>query len=199
MLRISAIFIAVCMVLIAGSLGVVVYLRFGLTGAEFGAGRARRAHRTCPLQHRCRPPARSRRGERSDRDAGAQLGRSGAPSRGVRPPAQCHGEQGRVGPRKGAGDGAAARRRNRGTLDAGEAARRVPSRRTTLRSAAGASRIALRRPPSPPAPPPGLAIRLPRRSSARSPPSAGSTGAASLPRSAAPSTPTGSISTCSPS
>jgi cyclic-di-GMP phosphodiesterase, flagellum assembly factor TipF len=34
MLRISAIFIAVCMVLIAGSLGVVVYLRFGLTGAE---------------------------------------------------------------------------------------------------------------------------------------------------------------------
>ena len=34
MLRISAIFIAVCMVLIAGSLGVVVYLRSGLTGAE---------------------------------------------------------------------------------------------------------------------------------------------------------------------
>jgi cyclic-di-GMP phosphodiesterase TipF (flagellum assembly factor) len=34
MVRISAIFIAVCMVLIAGSLGFVVYLRFGLTGAE---------------------------------------------------------------------------------------------------------------------------------------------------------------------
>ena len=34
MVRISAIFIAACMVLIAGSLGVVVYLRFGLTGAE---------------------------------------------------------------------------------------------------------------------------------------------------------------------
>jgi cyclic-di-GMP phosphodiesterase TipF (flagellum assembly factor) len=34
MLRISAIFIAACMVLIAGSLGVVVYLRFGFTGAE---------------------------------------------------------------------------------------------------------------------------------------------------------------------
>jgi cyclic-di-GMP phosphodiesterase, flagellum assembly factor TipF len=34
MVRISAIFIAVCMVLIAGSLGYVVYLRFGLTGAE---------------------------------------------------------------------------------------------------------------------------------------------------------------------
>ena len=34
MVRISAIFIAVCMVLIAGSLGVVLYLRFGLTGAE---------------------------------------------------------------------------------------------------------------------------------------------------------------------
>jgi len=34
MVRISAIFIAVCMVLIAGSLGVVVYLRLGLTGAE---------------------------------------------------------------------------------------------------------------------------------------------------------------------
>jgi cyclic-di-GMP phosphodiesterase, flagellum assembly factor TipF len=34
MLRISAIFIATCMVLIAGSLGFVVYLRFGLTGAE---------------------------------------------------------------------------------------------------------------------------------------------------------------------
>src|SRR5271170_661892 len=34
MVRISAIFIAVCMVLIAGSLGLVVYLRFGLTGAE---------------------------------------------------------------------------------------------------------------------------------------------------------------------
>jgi cyclic-di-GMP phosphodiesterase TipF (flagellum assembly factor) len=34
MVRISAIFIAICMVLIAGSLGFVVYLRFGLTGAE---------------------------------------------------------------------------------------------------------------------------------------------------------------------
>jgi cyclic-di-GMP phosphodiesterase, flagellum assembly factor TipF len=34
MLRISAIFIAVCMVLIAGSIGFVVYLRFGFTGAE---------------------------------------------------------------------------------------------------------------------------------------------------------------------
>jgi cyclic-di-GMP phosphodiesterase, flagellum assembly factor TipF len=34
MLRISAIFIAVCMVLIAASFGYVVYLRFGLTGAE---------------------------------------------------------------------------------------------------------------------------------------------------------------------
>jgi cyclic-di-GMP phosphodiesterase, flagellum assembly factor TipF len=34
MVRISAIFIAVCMVLIAASLGVVVYLRFGFTGAE---------------------------------------------------------------------------------------------------------------------------------------------------------------------
>ena len=34
MVRISAIFIAACMVLIAGSLGFVVYLRFGLTGAE---------------------------------------------------------------------------------------------------------------------------------------------------------------------
>jgi cyclic-di-GMP phosphodiesterase, flagellum assembly factor TipF len=34
MVRISAIFIAVCMVFIAGSLGLAVYLRFGLTGAE---------------------------------------------------------------------------------------------------------------------------------------------------------------------
>src|ERR1700733_7131935 len=34
MLRISAIFIAVCMVLIAGSIGFVVYLRFGFNGAE---------------------------------------------------------------------------------------------------------------------------------------------------------------------
>jgi len=34
MVRISAIFIAACIVLIAGSIGVVVYLRFGLTGAE---------------------------------------------------------------------------------------------------------------------------------------------------------------------
>jgi cyclic-di-GMP phosphodiesterase, flagellum assembly factor TipF len=34
MLRISAIFIAACMVFIAGSLGFVVYLRFGFTGAE---------------------------------------------------------------------------------------------------------------------------------------------------------------------
>ncbi|MGA2895255.1 MAG: EAL domain-containing protein [Xanthobacteraceae bacterium] len=34
MVRISAIFIAVCMVLIAGSVGFVVYLRFGFTGAE---------------------------------------------------------------------------------------------------------------------------------------------------------------------
>ncbi len=34
MVRISAIFIAVCMVLIAGSLGFVLYLRFGFTGAE---------------------------------------------------------------------------------------------------------------------------------------------------------------------
>jgi cyclic-di-GMP phosphodiesterase TipF (flagellum assembly factor) len=34
MVRISAIFIAICMVLIAASVGVVVYLRFGFTGAE---------------------------------------------------------------------------------------------------------------------------------------------------------------------
>src|ERR1700728_3868226 len=34
MVRISAIFIAVCMALIAGSVGFVVYIRFGLTGAE---------------------------------------------------------------------------------------------------------------------------------------------------------------------
>ncbi len=34
MVRISAIFIAVCMVLIAGSIGLVVYLRFGFSGAE---------------------------------------------------------------------------------------------------------------------------------------------------------------------
>ena len=34
MVRISAIFIAVCMALIAGSIGFVVYLRFGMTGAE---------------------------------------------------------------------------------------------------------------------------------------------------------------------
>src|SRR5271155_2872144 len=34
MVRISAIFIAICMALIAGSLGFVLYLRFGMTGAE---------------------------------------------------------------------------------------------------------------------------------------------------------------------
>ncbi len=34
MVRISAIFVAVCMILIAGSIGAVAYLRFGLTGAE---------------------------------------------------------------------------------------------------------------------------------------------------------------------
>jgi cyclic-di-GMP phosphodiesterase TipF (flagellum assembly factor) len=34
MVRVSAIFIAVCMVLIAGSVGSVVYLRFGMTGIE---------------------------------------------------------------------------------------------------------------------------------------------------------------------
>lgn len=34
MVRISAIFIAVCMVLIAGSIGLVIYLRFGFTAAE---------------------------------------------------------------------------------------------------------------------------------------------------------------------
>src|SRR5271170_1557052 len=34
MVRISAIFIAICMALIGGSLGFVLYLRFGLTGAE---------------------------------------------------------------------------------------------------------------------------------------------------------------------
>ena len=34
MVRISAIFIAVCMALIAASVGFVVYLRFGFTGAE---------------------------------------------------------------------------------------------------------------------------------------------------------------------
>ncbi len=36
MVRIGAIFIAVCMVLIAGSLGAVLYLRFGLTSAQSG-------------------------------------------------------------------------------------------------------------------------------------------------------------------
>ena len=45
MVRISAIFIAACMVLIAGSLGFVVYLRFGFTGAESALVGARRADR----------------------------------------------------------------------------------------------------------------------------------------------------------
>src|SRR6516165_7594179 len=34
MLRISAIFLAACMVLVAGAFGVAVYQRFGFTGAE---------------------------------------------------------------------------------------------------------------------------------------------------------------------
>ena len=34
MLRIGAIFIVICMVLIAGAVGAVLYLAFGLSGAE---------------------------------------------------------------------------------------------------------------------------------------------------------------------
>ena len=38
--RLSAIFVAVCMVVIAGSVGAVLYLRFGLGGPESPAGSA---------------------------------------------------------------------------------------------------------------------------------------------------------------
>ena len=45
MVRLGAIFVAICMVLIAGSIGAVLYLYFGLSGAEVRHRRARRAHR----------------------------------------------------------------------------------------------------------------------------------------------------------
>ena len=54
MVRISAIFIAACMVLIAGSIGFVVYLRFGFTGAEsawWGLAPSPRSPFTTPSQH----------------------------------------------------------------------------------------------------------------------------------------------------
>ena len=58
MVRLSAIFIGVCMVLIAASLGAVLYLGFKLDVRSLGHRRARRAGRHGALQHDHQPPAR---------------------------------------------------------------------------------------------------------------------------------------------
>ena len=87
--------------------------------------RARRPDRACGLQRGRRPLPRPRRSERPDRLDLAQFRRPGAPARRVRPPARHRGDQGRFGARQGAGVGAAARRRDRGTVDPGQASRRL--------------------------------------------------------------------------
>ncbi len=212
MVRISAIFIAACMVLIAGSLGFVVYLRFGFTGAEsalvaLGTLTALAVYNAIAARKRDRLEVSNQLANlaRGSGDLARQLAEFGR----------------RLNTMEVKVDSVIDRalataqplvRRNRGTLDAGQAAGRIRSRRMTWRSAAS------RRPPQPPpisAPAAtGAAAaaarcrgirrsarcggRSRRRSSARSPPSPGSTATASLPRSQAPSKPPGSIFTCSP-
>ena len=49
MVRISAIFTALCMVLIAASLGAALFLRFGFSLTDSALSRARHSDRACDL------------------------------------------------------------------------------------------------------------------------------------------------------
>ena len=84
MRRISAIFIAVCMVLIAGSIGAVLFLAFKLDARTLGDRGAGRAHRHGALQHRQQPAARPRRPRRPDRRSVARHRRPRPPGGGDR-------------------------------------------------------------------------------------------------------------------
>ncbi len=89
MLRLTAIFIAICVVLIAASLGAVGYLVFGLTVAEASivaltAMTALALYNTVTVA-----AARSQRRRRTDRRPVARHRRSRPPGRRTRPPGDC--------------------------------------------------------------------------------------------------------------
>ncbi len=112
------------MVLIAGSIGVVVYLRFGFTGAEsalvaLGVLTALAVYNAIAARKRDRLEASNQLANlaRGSGDLARQLAEFGRRLSAMEVKVE-------FGDRPGAGDGAAARRRNRGTLDAGQAARR---------------------------------------------------------------------------
>ena len=133
MVRISAIFIAACMVLIAGSIGVVVYLRFGFTGAEsalvaLGALTALAVYNAIAARKHDRLEASNQLANlaRGSGDLARQLAEFGRRL-------ERHGGQSRHRDRPRLGDRAAARRRDRGTVDAGQATRRTRWRPTMRR------------------------------------------------------------------
>ena len=107
-----------------------------------GPGGARRADRARRLQHHFGAHPRPHGGGQPDFRPVARFRRPGAPGGRVRPPARQHGNEGRGGARQGALDRPAARRRDRGTLDAGQAARRfgVGARAQALAKAAAPRR-----------------------------------------------------------
>ena len=128
MVRISAIFIAACMVLIAISLGIVVYLRFGFTGAEsalvaLGILTALAVYNavSARLRDRAEASAQISTLSRSSGDLARQLAEFGLRLNAMDTKVE------HVLDRSLAGS-AAARRRDRGTLHAGATARRFGRR-----------------------------------------------------------------------
>ena len=139
MRRIGAIFIAVCMMLIAASIGAVLYLGFKIDASTSAivALAALTAHGA--LQQHQQPPARSRRSRRPDRRSVARHRR---PVRARWPRSRAASMRSSSSSRRrsiGAWRLRSARRRNRRARRAGEADRR--DRRRPCRCAAEARRV----------------------------------------------------------
>ncbi len=124
MLRIGAIFIAVCMVLIAASVGAVLFLGFKLDLRTRGAHRAWRAGGDGALQYVNSRLTDRRTARRPDRRSVARHRRPVAPDGRNVAPARRRRNPGRQGGQPRARRGRSARRRDRRTRRAGAPDRR---------------------------------------------------------------------------
>ena len=123
MIRISTIFIAICMVLVAASLGLVLYSMAGISGIGIRDRGADRADLPDPLQRRLDAAARPHRCRRPDRGPVARHRRPRPPGRRIRPPARRDRGQGGVGQFRRRRPHPGRDRRDQRTRRAGQAAR----------------------------------------------------------------------------
>ena len=123
MIRISTIFIAICMVLVAASLGLVLYSVAGISGIGIRDRGADRADLPDPLQRGVDAAARPHRCRRPDRGPVARHRRPRPPGRRIRPPARRRRGPGGVGEFRRRRPHPDRGRRDQRTRRAGQAAR----------------------------------------------------------------------------